>query len=122
MRIGELAKRTGVSIRSLRYYELQGLLSSDREENGYRVYSELAVEQVNTIQFYIRLGLSTEEIAGFLHCVLIKKEAFCEQVLPVYRNKLEQLDRQIAQLEMIRANLKERIAHLQAEATEATTQ
>ena len=42
MKIGELAARTGVSIRSLRYYEQQGLLMPVRNENGYREYSILA--------------------------------------------------------------------------------
>ncbi len=76
MKIGELANQTGVSIRSLRYYEQMGLLSPIRHENGYRDYSPFAVEQVRTIQLYLNLGLSTEQIAGFLHCVLKNKEAF----------------------------------------------
>lgn len=42
MKIGELAACTGVSIRSLRYYDQQGLLSPVRGENGYREYSPLA--------------------------------------------------------------------------------
>ncbi len=115
MRIGELAEQTGVSVRSLRYYEQQGLLSSIRQPNGYRTYSVLAVEQVNTIQFYIRLGLSSEEIAGFLHCVLVNKEQFCQQVLPVYKSKLAEIDKQLQQLQMIKSNLEERIQFIQAE-------
>lgn len=47
MKIGELSARTGVSIRSLRYYEQQGLLAPARHENGYREYSPLAEEQVH---------------------------------------------------------------------------
>lgn len=85
MKIGELAARTGVSIRSLRYYEQQGLLMPVRNENGYREYSILAEEQVRTIQLYLNLGLSTEQIAGFLHCVLKNKEAFCAEVFPIFR-------------------------------------
>ncbi|MBO0782775.1 MAG: MerR family DNA-binding transcriptional regulator, partial [Ktedonobacteraceae bacterium] len=42
MNIGELARQTGVSIRSLRYYETKQLLSSQREENGYRSYESTA--------------------------------------------------------------------------------
>ena len=40
MRIGELSKRTGVSSRSLRYYEEQGLLTSSRSDAGQRHYSD----------------------------------------------------------------------------------
>jgi DNA-binding transcriptional MerR regulator len=42
MRIGELSQRTGVSPRSLRYCEEQGLLTSSRSEAGQRHYSELS--------------------------------------------------------------------------------
>jgi len=66
MKIGELSARTGVSIRSLRYYEKLGLLTPSRNKNGYRDYSPLAEEQVRTIQLYLGLGLTTEQIAGFL--------------------------------------------------------
>ncbi|MFD1956536.1 MerR family transcriptional regulator [Paenibacillus thailandensis] len=112
MRIGELSARTGVSIRSLRYYEQQGLLAPVRHRNGYREYSPLAEEQVQTIKFYLGLGLSTEQIAGFLHCVLKNKEAFCSEVLPVYRQKLAEIDDQIRLLQHIKTNLEDRIASI----------
>ncbi|MBW5448578.1 MerR family DNA-binding transcriptional regulator [Cohnella sp. CFH 77786] len=118
MKIGELADRTGVSIRSLRYYEQQGLLAPLRQENGYREYSLLAVDQVRTIQLYLNLGLSTEEIAGFLQCVLKNKEAFCEEVLPVYRQKLADIDEQIRLLTGIRQNLIDRIDSILQERTQ----
>ncbi|MBA2949805.1 MerR family DNA-binding transcriptional regulator [Streptomyces himalayensis] len=50
MRIGELARRTAVSERSLRYYEQQGLLSSRRTPGGHREYDESAVDRVIRIQ------------------------------------------------------------------------
>ncbi|GIP25662.1 transcriptional regulator [Paenibacillus sp. J23TS9] len=109
MKIGELAARTGVSIRSLRYYDEQGLLTPVRRENGYREYSPFAEEQVRTIQLYLNLGLSTEQIASFLHCVLTSKEAFCKEVFPVYRQKLAEIEAQILQLQNIKANLEERM-------------
>ncbi|MGM1049531.1 DNA-binding transcriptional regulator, MerR family [Paenibacillus uliginis N3/975] len=112
MRIGELANRTGVSIRSLRYYEQQGLLAPKRHDNGYREYSSFMIEQVQTIQFYLKLGLTTEQIAGFLNCVLMNKEAFCKEVLPVYQQKLKEIDDQIKQLESIKSNLEERISSI----------
>lgn len=112
MKIGELSKATGVSVRSLRYYEQQGLLTAARQDNGYREYNALAVEQVLTIHFYLTLGLSTEQIAGFLHCVMKNKEAFCQEVLPVYRQKLQEIDSQIALLSSIKSNLEERIASI----------
>lgn len=109
MRIGELSARTGVSVRSLRYYEQQGLLVPVRRENGYREYSPLAEDQVRTIQLYLGLGLSTGQIAGFLQCVLKNKEAFCREILPVYRQKLAEIDGQLHLLAQIKSNLEERI-------------
>ncbi|OIK08904.1 MerR family transcriptional regulator [Bacillus sp. MUM 116] len=117
MKIGELSKLTGVSIRSLRYYEEQGILSPIRLSNGYREYHDLAVDQVNTIKFYLNLGLSIEQISGFLNCVLKNKEAFCKEVLPIYEEKLEELDQQIQLLTMIRSNLVERITAIKEERT-----
>ncbi|PWV98528.1 DNA-binding transcriptional MerR regulator [Paenibacillus cellulosilyticus] len=109
MKIGELSARTGVSIRSLRYYEEQGLLAPTRSDNGYREFSPLAEEQVRTIQLYLGLGLSTDQIAGFLHCVLKNREAFCNEVLPIYREKLAEIDSQIHLLQNIKLNLEDRI-------------
>lgn len=109
MKIGELSKRTGVSIRSLRYYEEQKLLASMRLDNGYREYSPFAEEQVRTIQFYLTLGISTEQIASFLNCVLKNKEAFCEEVLPIYEQKLKEIDDQLHLLQNIKSNLQDRI-------------
>ncbi len=112
MKIGELSKATGASIRSLRYYEQQGLITSRRMDNGYRDYNSLTVDQVKTIQFYLQLGLTTEQISGFLNCVMTSKEAFCEQIMPVYRTKLKEIEEQIALLSSIKSNLEERITHL----------
>lgn len=69
MLIGELAARTGVSARSLRYYEKQGLLSADRTAGGYREYPESAVETVRVVRRLIAAGLCTETIARVLPCV-----------------------------------------------------
>lgn len=117
MKIGELSRLTGVSVRSLRYYEEQGILSPIRLPNGYREYHDLAVEQVNTIKFYLNLGLTIEQISGFLNCVLKNKEAFCNEILPIYEEKLQDLDQQIQLLTMIRSNLIERITSIKEERT-----
>lgn len=109
MKIGELARKTGVSIRSLRYYERQKLIAPMRSDNGYREYSPFAVEQVQAIRLYMNLGFTTEQIAGFLHCVLQNKEAFCRDILPVYESKITELDEQIQLLTMIKSNLEERV-------------
>jgi DNA-binding transcriptional MerR regulator len=63
MRIGELSRRTGVSVRLLRYYEEQGLLAPSRRPSGYREYQGGDVEQVRRIRVLLAAGLSTVKIA-----------------------------------------------------------
>ena len=66
MRIGELAARSGVSVRSLRYYEEQGMLTADRSAGGHRHYPEPAVRQVALIQQLFAAGLSSRTIAELM--------------------------------------------------------
>jgi len=69
MRIGELAARAGVSVRSLRYYEEQGLLRSTRSPSGQRRYVEDDVERVAFVQRLYAAGLSSRTIIELLPCV-----------------------------------------------------
>ncbi|MFI9831822.1 MerR family transcriptional regulator [Streptomyces sp. NPDC051913] len=69
MRIGELARRTNVSERSLRYYETQGLLAADRTPGGHRDYPEAAVDRVVRIQELFAAGLHSEKIRQLLPCM-----------------------------------------------------
>ncbi|GAA0583975.1 MerR family transcriptional regulator [Kribbella sandramycini] len=69
MRIGELARRTAVSERSLRYYEQHGLLVSDRTPGGHREYPEAAVDRVILIQELLAAGLHSKKIAQLLPCM-----------------------------------------------------
>lgn len=69
MRIGDLAQRTGVSPRSLRYYEQQGLLASQRTGGGQRVYRESAVARVRRIQQLYSAGMSSSAIYRILPCI-----------------------------------------------------
>lgn len=69
MRIGELARRTGVSQRLLRYYEDQGLLTPIRRPSGYREYDASDVLVVAHIRNLLAAGLSTSTIADVLPCL-----------------------------------------------------
>ena len=69
MRIGDLAARAGVSVRSLRYYEEQGLLTSTRSAGGQRHYAEGDVERVAFVQRLYAAGLSSRTITELLPCV-----------------------------------------------------
>ncbi|SMQ58542.1 transcriptional regulator, MerR family [Devosia lucknowensis] len=67
MRIGELARRTGLSVSRIRFYEAQGLISPpSRERNGYRSYADGAVARLVFIDRARLLGFSLAEIGGEL--------------------------------------------------------
>lgn len=70
MRIGELATRTGVSVRALRYYEEHDLLAAERSPSGQRLYAQDAVDRVLLIQQLYAAGLSSRTIVELLPCVV----------------------------------------------------
>jgi DNA-binding transcriptional MerR regulator len=70
MRIGELATRTGVSVRALRYYEQHDLLAARRSPSGQRLYAQDAVDRVLLIQQLYAAGLSSRTIVELLPCVV----------------------------------------------------
>ncbi|TYB57795.1 MerR family transcriptional regulator [Nonomuraea sp. PA05] len=70
MRIGELAARTGVSVRALRYYEEQRLLVAERSPSGQRVYPDSAVDRVWMIQHLYAAGLPSKAIEPLMPCVI----------------------------------------------------
>ncbi len=65
MKIGELARKTGLTPSTIRFYEEQGLLSPiSRTAAGYREYSNYAMERLHVIQVSKRLGFSLDVIRG----------------------------------------------------------
>lgn len=66
MKIGELAERTGVAPRLVRYYEQQGLLSAPRAANGYRDYGEEHVERLRRVAGLVQAGLPTRVVKVLL--------------------------------------------------------
>ncbi|MDV4149305.1 MerR family transcriptional regulator [Clostridium sp. AL.422] len=117
MKISELSKRTGVSLRSLRYYEKQGILNPNRLENGYREYCEDDVIWVNTIQVLINIGTSTEEIANFLQCQLKIENRLLDSklVTEFYEEKLLKIENQLQELQKAKIILEDRLEHWKRE-------
>ena len=67
MHIGELAERTGLSLRTIRHYDDVGLLpATARTDGGFRVYSEDDFERLMVIKQMKPLGFSLEEMADIL--------------------------------------------------------
>lgn len=69
MKIGELARITGASVRSLRYYEQQQLLLSRRTAGGQRIYDADAVERVTLIKELFAAGVSSDAVLQLLPCI-----------------------------------------------------
>lgn len=69
MRIGELAERTGASVRSLRYYEEQSLILSTRTHGGQRTFPDDAVDRVRLVQVLLAAGVTSRRIAEIMPCV-----------------------------------------------------
>nr|BBH85396.1 transcriptional regulator [Thermosporothrix sp. COM3] len=120
MRISELSRFTGVSIRSLRHYEHKGLIHPARLENGYRDYEERVIEQVRLIQLYLKLGLNIDEISILVSCTGLTEDATNEDkqsaitgLLKLYKQKVQRLDSQIQELSTTKSRLLERIQSIE---------
>jgi DNA-binding transcriptional MerR regulator len=117
MRIGELARRTGVSTRALRYYEQHGLLRAERAGNGYREFPEGAVVRVSNIRDLLGAGLTVEDIREPLaHGCLEEPLAqlpLCETALSTAASRLAVLDRRIATLLELRQRLAAQVRQTQ---------
>ncbi|TLW94636.1 MerR family transcriptional regulator [Saccharomonospora piscinae] len=99
MRIGELSKRTGVSPRSLRYYEAQGLLSSSRSDAGQRHYSDAEVQRVSLIRQLLDAGMSSRVIATVLPCVETPSDPdVVESAFATMTRERDRIDADIAHL------------------------
>ncbi|WP_024874753.1 MerR family transcriptional regulator [Saccharomonospora piscinae] len=107
MLIGELAARTGVGARLLRYYESQELLHARRGPNGYRTYEQDAVLRVRQIRALLAAGLTTEMIREVLPCAEGETPdlVMCEGLRTLLDSRLAVLDDRIEGLRRSRAAL-----------------
>lgn len=122
MRIGELAGRTGVSVRLLRYYEEQGLLEPRRRPSGYREYLDSDVAVVGRIRCLLAAGLSTATIARVLPCVRDDGERLaptCPDLLADLRRERERISAAIVDLQSSRSALDQVIGAAPAHLAEA---
>ncbi|MFD4277059.1 MerR family transcriptional regulator [Streptomyces cyaneofuscatus] len=98
MRIGELAKAAGVSVRSLRYYEEQGLLTSTRSPSGQRHFREADIDRVGFVQRLYAAGLSSRTIMELLPCVDAPSEATSDAAMKRMEQERERLSAHIEEL------------------------
>lgn len=110
MNIGEAASVSGVSAKTIRYYESIGLIeSAPRAANGYRAYSPRDVDTLRFIHRARGLGFSVQEISGLLALWRDRARASAE-VKALAQRHLEAIDRKIAELESVRRSLESLVA------------
>jgi len=91
--VNKLAKMSGISTRTLHYYDEIGLLSPERiSSNGYRIYGQLQVDLLQQILFFRELGLSLEEIKEIIYSKTFDQTLALENHLTALYRKKEQID------------------------------
>jgi len=112
MKIGELARKTGLTPSAIRFYEEQGLLSpASRTAGGYREYASNAAERLYMIQASKRLGFSLDIIRGMFtetgQCSKTKTLALTEIRLREIEEQQAMLAQQHSDLLALRVRLKD---------------
>ncbi|WP_034177689.1 MerR family transcriptional regulator, partial [Burkholderia ambifaria] len=106
LKVGELAKRSGLTVRTLHHYHAIGLLTpSARADNGYRLYDRDDIARLHQIQALRRFGLSLAEIGDHLN------QPGTTPLVELVAKQIALLDRQLAQT----AQLRERLVSLHAQ-------
>ncbi|RZF92452.1 Zn(2+)-responsive transcriptional regulator [Pseudoalteromonas sp. CO302Y] len=99
MKIGEFARKLGVSTDTLRYYEKHGLLTpSSRSESGYRVYTDTDIKQMSFILRAKNVGFSLSEINELLQIKIHKDQHSCHEVKELTLQKRDLVAQRIEEL------------------------
>lgn len=118
MKVGELARRTGVSVRTLHHYDEIGLLSPERRTAaGHRLYGRPEVERLQRIVSLRRLGLSLDEIAACLE----RPEYSLEGVLEMHLARLDEEVDRTRRLRDLVARLRDRLRSAESISVEDLT-
>lgn len=105
LKIGEVAKLSGIGIEALRFYERSGLLGRPgRTQSGYRVYGEAVLQRLDFIKRAQVLGFSLDEIKR----IIADKQAGrspCREVREIVRYRLKELDERMKEMRRYRREL-----------------
>lgn len=105
LKIGEVAKLSGIGIEALRFYERSGLLGRPgRTQSGYRVYDTAVLQRLDFIKRAQVLGFSLDEIKR----IIADKQAGrspCREVREIVRHRLEELDERMKAMRRYRREL-----------------
>jgi DNA-binding transcriptional MerR regulator len=102
LKIGEVARRAGIGVETLRFYERSGLLDRPaRTEGGYRLYDAGALKTLEFIKRAQSLGFTLEEIKRIIAESRAGQRP-CAEVRETVRRRLAELDEQMAQIRRYR--------------------
>jgi len=106
VKIGELAKMTGCSVQTIRYYEKEQLLAStQRSEGNFRLYDATAIERLMFIKHCRNLDLALSEIRQLL-ALTGSPDTQCDDVNRMIDTHIEQVEARIQELSQLRQQLK----------------
>lgn len=115
MNIGQAAEITGLSTKTLRYYESIDLIKpSHRATNGYRNYSEADIEQLTFLQRARQTGFSIEECKQLL-ALFNDDSRQSKHVKDLVLEKADQITHQIEQLKWMHTYLLDLASHCHAD-------
>ena len=108
-KIGEIAKLFNINIRTLRYYDDIDLLKPEYidEKTGYRYYSTVQFEQLNTIRYLRELKVPLNDIRDFLQSREI------DGVKRILKNQIEEVEQKQRELEIVKRKIKSRISQIE---------
>ncbi|WP_204112912.1 Cu(I)-responsive transcriptional regulator [Shimia biformata] len=104
MNISDVAERSGVPPKTIRYYEEIGFIKPDRRPNGYRDFDETDLHKLAFIGRARSLGFTIEDCRTLLELYNDKTRASAD-VKRVARHNLQEIDAKIADLQTMRATL-----------------
>jgi len=107
LKIGELAKHTGISRDALRFYEKHGLIAPNtRTESGYRLYSKSDVVRISFILSAKEVGFTLNEIHQLLELEVTKDVKSCQDVKQFVDNKIQVVNQRLNEMKKIKQSLK----------------
>ncbi len=118
LHIGQVARESGLSPKTIRYYEGVGLVTpASRAGNGYRLFDRAALDRLQFIRRAQALGLALSDIGAILQ-IRDEGRAPCRHIVGLVQGKIEALDAQLTRLSELRGELVSLLARLEKASAE----
>lgn len=105
MKIGEIAKLTGLKVETVRFYEAEGLIASpSRNRGNYRVYDKGQLNRLSFIKRSRDLGFTLDQVRALLR-LADNPRGSCAEACDIATSQIELIDRKLADLAVLRAEI-----------------